>query len=222
MAHLSGNSYYIEISKGVIIMGHIIYINKKRQGEKNMSDITREEMLEIEEVTNSILSTINLEESPYVDIVALVKKDGFKVEPTEMDIETTGCLFVSNSDQNKQRLIMVNTNFKNPDNETDVVFKKSRFITAHEYGHFILHRDDKAPIYARRDTYHRTEPEELKADYFARSILMPLKQFKLFYELLKEMSNNDEEFIIDLLSKAFKVTKNKVKKRMEDLAVLNQ
>lgn len=200
-------------------MGNIIKFNDILiyKGDDRMLNIEKSRMLEIEDITSKLLQNVDFEKSPYVDIVSLVKKDGFEVEPNEMDIETTGCLLVNNDEKNRKRLILVNTFFKNPENESDVVFKKSRFITAHEYGHFILHREEGQPIYAHRDTYHRTEPIELEADYFARSILMPLSQFKMYHEILNQMGNNDEKFTVELLSKIFKVTRNKAKKRMEDL-----
>lgn len=191
----------------------------RRVEDINMAEITKDRMLEIENITKGLLADADFEKSPYVDIVSIVKKAGFEVEPREMDIETTGCLLVD--DENDERLIMVNTFFKNPENENDVVFKKSRFITAHEYGHAILHKE-KGGIYAHRDTYHRTEPKELEADFFARSILMPLQQFKVYYDILNEMSENDEDFIVEMLSKLYKVTRNKVRKRVGDLLILNQ
>ena len=202
-----------------IIKFHNISIYK---GDDKMLNIEKSRMIQIEEIVSNLLSGISFEKSPYVDIVSLVEKDGFEVEPSEMDIETTGCLLVSDDIKNRKRLILVNTIFKNPENESDVIFKKSRFITAHEYGHFILHKEEGQPIYAHRDTYHRTEPIELEADYFARSILMPLEQFKSYYEIASQLSNNDEKFTINLMSKLFKVTRNKAKKRVEDLLVLNQ
>lgn len=203
-------------------MGKIIIFKNYNKGDVFMSNIEKKRMLEIERIINNLLSNIDLDKSPCVDIVSLVEKDGFEVEPNEMDIETTGCLLVNDDEKRRKRLILVNTTFKNPDGETDVVFKKSRFITAHEYGHFILHKKEGEPIYAHRDTYHRTEPIELEADYFARSILMPLSQFKIYYEILNQMGKNDVDFTIGILSKLFKVTKNKVKKRVEDLLVLDQ
>lgn len=189
-------------------------------GEQKMTDIKKERMIAIEKITSDLLKDVNFGHSPYVDIVSLVKKDNFVVEPTAMDMETTGCLLVNEDVNNPKRLIAVNTFFKNPDNESDVVFKKSRFITAHEYGHFILHREQGEPIYAHRDTYHRTEPNELEADYFARSILMPLSQFKVYYDILNNMGNNDSSFTVEMLSKLFKVTRNKVNKRIGDLSAL--
>lgn len=204
-------------------MGNIIkFSDLVYKGSDNMNNnIDKSRMLEIESITSNLLKDIDFGKKPYVDIVSLVNKDHFKVKTSKMDIDTTGCLLVTDDDENPIRLITINTFFKNPENENDVIFKKSRFITAHEYGHFILHRKEKEPIYAHRDTYHRTEPIELEADYFARSILMPIKQFSLYYDILNEMSTNDQNFVIMMLSKLFKVTKNKVRKRIEDLSVLS-
>lgn len=208
-------------------MGNVInfYGTVQKMKGVDLMTLTKEKMVEIEEKVDGILQKVDLRKTPYVDIVSLVKKDGFEVRTEEMDIETTGCLFVNNLKGNKDetsRLIVVNTMFKNPDNEDDVVFKKSRFITAHEYGHFILHRKEGQPIYAHRDTYHREDEEELEADYFARSILMPFAYFEVGYSFLKDFSKDDEQFICDKLSEMFRVTKNKVKKRIGDLAILAQ
>ncbi len=193
------------------------YVYKR---DKLMDNIRKERMLEIEKITSALVGDVGFEDSPYVDIVSLVKKDKFKVEPMPMEPETTGCLFVNEDENKTERLITVNTYFKNPENEPDVVFRKSRFITAHEYGHFILHKKDGLPIYAHRDTDHRTDEKELEADYFARSVLMPWKSFHIFYEVLNEMGGKDEEFTVDMLSKLYKVTRNKVRKRIGDLKIL--
>lgn len=197
------------------------YVQRNFQGDFLMNDIKKERMLEIEEIVNGLLSGINFEKSPYVDIVSLVKKDNFEVKTETMDIDTTGYLVVNDNAEKLERNITVNTIFKNPDNETDVIFKKSRFITAHEYGHFILHKKSEDPLYAHRDSDHRTEPMELEADYFARAILMPLEQFKLYNTVLNDFSNMDNEFVNKILSRLFRVTKNKIEKRKEDLLVLN-
>lgn len=199
----------------------INFVNiQRKKGDYSMNKLNKEKMLFIESKTQSLLKDVDFEKSPYVDIVSLVKKDGFNVEPKDMDIDTTGCLLVNNDEANKERIIMVNTKFKNPDNEEDVVFKKSRFITAHEYGHFILHKEDGHLIYAHRDTDHREDDIELEADYFARSLLMPLDNFKMYYNAINEIGNGDEVFTVTVLSRLFKVTKNKVKKRVEDITIL--
>lgn len=201
-------------------MSNIVKFTKLYKGDDKMKNIEKTRMLEIEEITKELLINVDFEKSPYVDISSIVQKDGFHIKPQKMDIDTTGCLFVNDDKPKKERLILVNTIFTNPENEDDVVFKKSRFITAHEYGHFILHKKDSGSIYAHRDTDHRTNPDELEADYFARSILMPLYQFELYYNVANKLGKNDKNFTIHILSKLFKVTKNKIEKRMEDLLVI--
>lgn len=202
-------------------MSNIVKFSKLYKGDDKMKNIEKTRMLEIEEITKELLINIDFEKSPYVDISSIVQKDGFDIKPQKMDIDTTGCLFVNDEKPKKERLILVNTIFRNPENEDDVVFKKSRFITAHEYGHFKLHKKEGEPfIYAHRDTDHRTDPDELEADYFARSVLMPLSQFELYYKAANQLGNNDKNFTINILSKLFKVTRNKIEKRMEDLLVI--
>lgn len=187
-----------------------------------MGSITKEKMIEIENITANILSehNVDLSKNPYVDIVSIVKQDGFNVVPVSMPIDTTGCLLVNDNPLEYKRLITVNKDFKNPENENDVVFRKSRFITAHEYGHYILHKTSDMPLYAHRDSDKRNNKKELEADYFARALLMPFKPFNAFYSAACKMSDGDIDFTKDMLSLIFKVTKNKVNKRLEDLEIL--
>lgn len=185
-----------------------------------MPDITKERKIEIEEKAKNILLKYNLSDAPDVDIVSIVKQDGFEVIPVLMPIDTTGCLLVNDDPNDYKRLIMVNKDFKNPDNENDIIFKKSRFITAHEYGHYILHKSPEKSLYAHRDSDKRNKEKELEADYFARAILMPLKPFTSFYNTVNDLSDGDTSFIIDMLSLIFNVSKNKINKRIEDMNIL--
>ena len=207
-------------------MGCIFYFYNQK-GSKNMTDISIKEKKDIEIIVHDVLlssgfDTSKKNNSLIVDIVQLVKGKNFDVTTSEMDQNTTGCLFVNDLDTimgtKTNRLIVVNKNFKNDDNDENVILKKSRFITAHEYGHFILHKKEEISIYAHRDSDHRTEPEELQADYFARSILMPYELFKKYVDTIKILQlYNDIKDAIPLLSNIFKVTKDKASKRLDDL-----
>lgn len=200
----------------------MLLIHGKGERTDILNKLSVEKMQEIEKKVQRLLPEFDVEDSPYVDIVSIVKKDGFVVHPEEMDMDTTGYLLVNDGAKKNKRIICVNTKFKNPENERDVVFKKSRFITAHEYGHFILHREEGQPLYAHRDTDRRTEPIELEADYFARAILMPLDRFKLYCDISEEFGKGDQKFKEEILSKIFKVTRNKIRMRETDLVILDQ
>lgn len=196
-------------------------------------DISDNRKIEIEKIVNNIISKQGFDESTSIDIVSIVKKDNFLVQRGDIPIEITGYLAVNDNEPVDEitkchRLIVVNNKFTNPDNEDNVILKKSRFITAHEYGHFILHKKNQS-LYAHRDSGKRETTEELEADYFARSILMPTNSFlfinnvidKLFE--ITDLHNEDvkQKIKIDLLSRRFKVTKNKVQKRLGDIGVIS-
>lgn len=202
--------------------GKIIFLKHQMAtlGGDTMSEIKREKMIEIEKRVQEITKELDFERSLSVDIVSLVKKDGFQVKTKMMPIETTGVLLVNDNAERNKRVIIVNKQFTNPDDEDDVIFKKSRFITAHEYGHFLLHKSVDKSLYAHRDSDKREEVLELEADYFARSLLMPLSYFKTCVDILNEMATDDKEFIDTMLSKLFKVTRKKVRARMADLQIL--
>lgn len=218
---------------------NIILLKFFQNGE---SMLTNEKKIQIESIVRKIIMDVDFSESQTVDIVSLVKKDDFLVQSADLPIGTTGYLAVNDNspvDESGKyhRLIVVNKKFKNPDNEDNVILKKSRFITAHEYGHFILHKPKNQPLYAHRDSDKRDDPQELEADYFARSILMPADNFlecnkimdKLLanFRLLEKRDNgigqNEawSDIKLELLSKMFKVTKNKAKRRLEDIDVLS-
>lgn len=194
--------------------------------------LTNERKQEIEKIVKSILEKESAPVSLTVDIVSLVKKDGFLVQTANLPLETTGYLAVNeqkpvDDSGNYHRLIVVNEKFKNPNNEENVVLKKSRFITAHEYGHFILHKPKWEALYAHRDSDRREDQQELEADYFARSILMPAKTFLLINNTLdliisenKDDPNANLDYKITTLSSLFKVTTDKVKKRLGDIDVI--
>jgi conserved hypothetical phage-related protein len=197
------------------------FIDENQHNIEVVSDISIQRKYEIEDKVTSLLKDRDYKLTDVVDIVSLVKKDGFIVQSEDMPIEQTGYILVDDNKKlpsiNSKKKIAVNNTFLNPDNEDNVVLKKSRFITAHEYGHYILHKGDSS-LYAHRDSHERNTLIEMEADYFARSILMPLESFKGFVRAAKEICPNDEQEQLEVLSRFFKVTKNKLIKRLGDLS----
>lgn len=186
--------------------------------------LTEERKKQIENQVKEIIKTCKFTKLPTVDISSLIEKDGFVIKTEFMPIHTTGILFVDESDKdNPIREITVNEVFTNPNKEEDIIYKKSRFITAHEYGHYILHGKTgilSQPIYIHRDSDTREEEIELEADYFARAILMPVLPFKECYNIAKRITGNDIILMLDILSKAFGVTQQKVSVRINDMQEL--
>lgn len=94
---------------------------------------------------------------------------------------------------------------------------KKRFIIAHEFAHFMLHKNEHTQ-FAHRDTDKKNSPEEREADYFARCLLMPRELVSkiLSVDNIKEQSLCDKASII---SRLFVVTITKAKARIEELGL---
>lgn len=211
--------YYDFRISNSIVSKRVSEIYKRKRNE--VVDMDKERRREIENKAQEILSRFDLSKSSYINISTIVRAENFDIKRQRMPIDTTGCIFVNDDTKERERWIAVNTVFKNPDGEEDVVFKKSRFITAHEYGHYILHKPENKLLYAHRDSDKREKPQEKEADYFARCLLMPREQFEGFREAANQLGNHDAEFTVFALSRVFKVTKKKVRERMKDLAEIN-
>lgn len=216
-------------------MGNIIKFSSyyRKKGRMLMKDIENTRKAEIERRVDEILVQSGVKHLSAVDIVPLVRSHNFLVQTADLPLDTTGYLVVNDKepvDEDKQyhRLIVVNNKFQNSSSEENIVLKKSRFITAHEFGHFILHKQANEPLYAHRDSGARENQKELEADYFARSILMPRKTLLALNGMVDEATKADEtmteeekkEFKVHYFSSFFKVTKNKAQKRIGDIEVL--
>lgn len=170
---------------------------------------------EIENVVLRILEQNEELNTPAFDIVRYLKeKEQFDIASKPMIDDTTGMLFVDDdnyiSDTNAHRLIVINSLLREQNN----FVQRRRFIIAHEYGHFVLHKSD-AKQYAHRDTSRREALEEKEADYFARCLLMPrnIIDILLNIDYVKEMPY---EVRISLIARIFNVTPKKVKQRLEE------
>lgn len=99
--------------------------------------------------------------------------------------------------------------------------ERQRFTVAHELGHFLLHRND-SDFNFRAETAHRSddyfeyiEPhkpaQEIEANYFAATILMPEN---LFVPSYNRLSGN-----INQLSRLFFVSRSAVHNRCKELCL---
>lgn len=154
---------------------------------------------------------------PGFDIVKFLKeKEDFSVASNSLQGDTTGMLFVDDEnyvpDTSTHKLIVINSSLQEQPN----FVQRRRFIIAHEYAHYILHKN-RSVQYAHRDTSKREAPEEKEADFFARCLLMPEKMIKPFLEFdpIKSVSWDNK---VSLVSRLFNVTKKKAEQRLrEDL-----
>lgn len=190
---------------------------KIHRSKRYMPDSIRRQ--EIENVVNDIIVQ-NYLGAPGFDLTKfLTKQCDFKIGAQDLDKNTTGILLVDDDeyipDTETHRLISVNRDL-GVDDEYIYNLKK-RFIVAHEYAHFVLHKNEHTQ-FAHRDTDKKNTPEEREADYFARCLLMPRKLVSDVLEVdgIKEQTLCDKA---NMISRLFSVTLTKAKTRIEELGL---
>lgn len=111
------------------------------------------------------------------------------------------------------RIIVTNSNLINHKN----YIQKRRFIIAHEFAHYLLHKNKNQIQFAKRDTEHFNTEEEQAAEYFARSFLMPKD------DIINVLSGKDNLSIsqkVDEVIKYFNVSENKARYRLQELKLI--
>lgn len=90
-------------------------------------------------------------------------------------------------------------------------FTRQSFTTAHELGHYYLHKDKPNEIFYRKDFYLLDDSDKIQeqeANWFAASLLMPREVFSIFY---KKLGN------IEQLAKRFNVSSTAIYFRVKNL-----
>lgn len=195
-----------------------VFIKKIIHGRKeNMPSPERRK--EIEQNVNNIISSYGLG-MPGFDLTKfLIKQYDFRIGVQNFDKNTTGVLLVDDDNlipgTNTHKFISVNKDLGVDDSY--VYNLKKRFIIAHEFAHYELHKENHVQ-FAHRDTDKKDTPQEREADYFARCLLMPenLVSGVLNVDGIKEQSLCDKANII---SRLFAVTTNKAKIRIDELGL---
>ena len=162
---------------------------------------------------SNLFSNFQQEQSSSFDIIKFAtENEKFLVQSLNMGEDTSGMMlydknnFVAGTNSNK--LIVIKRGLSE---------EKSRFIVAHELGHYYL-SDHNKPQLAHREIETIDNEDEKKAEYFARSILMPKENVSKFIKLLKDFDKNiPEEKIIKLIATMYTVTEKKAKIRYYEI-----
>lgn len=180
--------------------------------------LTEKRKKEIEAAAEQIRIKYNLH-SPAFDLAKfLTETENFIIGEQVMDDGTTGLLLVNDCEPipgtNSHKLIATNLSLRSEENYK----ARRRYIAAHEYGHFILHKQN-SQLFAHRDVAHQDSLEEREADYFARCLLMPRNLVISILNAEVAQSLNSEEKI-SMIARIFNVTPKKATLRLEkDLSI---
>ena len=189
-----------------------ILSNKKRT---NKIMITDDKKKEIEEIVNKKIAENPDLSIPAFDLIRfLQEKEGFIILSQDMQDDTTGLVLIndkSNIIGDYKKIIIVNSKL-----QKDISYKqRRRFIIAHEYGHFLLHKSE-GYLFAHRDTSKKGTKEELQADYFAKCLLMPRNLVEAEIKRCRENQLEESDFIKNI-AQTFNVTEKKAKERVIEI-----
>lgn len=170
--------------------------------EKNMID---------EKLKDFVAGNLNFPNKP-IDIIKFATNEkNFIVQSLYMSKDTSGMMLYNNDDYvagtNSHGLIVIKRGLSE---------KESRFIVAHELGHYCLNADQTQ--IAHREKEEVVNKSEEMAEYFARCILMPIQGLKNLIENLKNFDKDmSDEKIIEIISIIFNVTEKKARIRFSEI-----
>lgn len=163
----------------------------------------------IEEIADKIRSDLlpdyDPEISQEIDIHAIAKKLGCKVEEVDFDPTDVSARVVRNPD--KSFTIQVNRD--------DSILRR-KFSIAHEIAHIVLHDDGEDEFVEFRKRQIEYEPhalyKEVQANMLASALLLPKEPVIIAWELTKS---------IDVVAEQFSVSKEAAYNRLSNLRLLD-
>lgn len=197
----------------------------RNKGWFGMIELKNERKNEIEELAFRIRSEydINLK----FDLIKfLTNYQGFEIRLQYIDDDTTGLIFANDNESiqktNSKAVIIINEKLR----EDKFFEQKKRFICAHEYGHYVLHKGNSTK-FARRDTGAKKTQEELEAEYFAFCFLLPKKTLEFLFQddvtkkVIDELKNIKKQSYSEVIATLFNVTPKKAHARLKELGLID-
>lgn len=166
-----------------------------------------------ERIAESLLEEYNITEYP-IDIKKLIKKAGLQLIEMKLPADVSGVLEVNKSEY---------TVFVHKDHH----IHRQRFTMAHELGHFLIHHPksthiDRKSFFRSPSSTETLNYEEIEANRFAASILMPKKwvidEIENFASQHGDLIDSDKDLIIYLVDK-FNVSYAAMAFRLQNLEI---
>ena len=166
----------------------------------------------IERRTHSVLRQTGVSGPPY-DVEEVARLYGLVVEPFDLGDDISGVLVI------KQGKGFIGYNSKDAP-------VRQRFTIAHEFGHFVLHRDDEelfvdksfAVVFRDSRSSKGEIRKEIEANAFAAALLMPAASLK--QEIRKNYFDLADEDSLRTLANLFEVSISAMTYRIDNLDLL--
>lgn len=171
---------------------------------------------QIEQQVDALLAELGVNSVP-VPVEAIARAKGLPIVETEMEAEVSGALIRSGDLQG----IAVNAS------QAPV---RKRFTIAHELAHYLLNHIDKDHIdwqftVIRRDgrSSEAEDDQEIAANFFAASLLMPKQILRIDVEAHKRFNGEiqlDDSDVL-LLARKYKVSEAAMRYRLQNLGFMS-
>ncbi|MBS6715065.1 MAG: ImmA/IrrE family metallo-endopeptidase [Dialister sp.] len=192
---------------------------QSKEGHKNIS-LNPKSIKHVNQVITELKRQWPQLRSPNFDLIKFLTENyDFMIREVAIKDDTTGFILVDDKKPlgfksfSTHKLIVINALLSNnPD-----YIQKRRFIVAHEFGHYLLHKHDQIQ-FAKRDSGHFDSPEEQEAEYFARCILMPEE---IIRDTINRINQSPIDQKVEAISKMCNVTKKKADYRLRELGIIN-
>lgn len=167
----------------------------------------------IQELAIDLLKKHNIVSAP-VPVERITKAFGAQVKYSLLDDELSGMAYI------KDEIPIIGINALHHPN-------RQRFTLAHELGHLILHKtkitkeihvDKKSSVLMRSSSSSASGNKmEVEANRFAAEILMPESFLKKSLKGKSFDLNNDDDIVVNLLAREYKVSVAAMRFRLENL-----
>ena len=151
-----------------------------------------------------------------IEIVNIARNMGFKVFSSDtLDNDDSGIIGIDanlNVKYGSNKCVIVNSNIK---------AGKKRFVLAHELGHYLFEFNElkEMSFYHSYNKDSKEDENEIKANEFAASLLMPSEDFIKSYEKSFKKKIALVDIVVEL-SEKFGVTTKSVQKRISELELV--
>lgn len=164
----------------------------------------------IERKANKLLHKSGIN-TPFVPVENITKSLGFQLKLEAFEDEFSGCII------RKNKQVIIGVNLTHSEN-------RRRFTIAHEIGHYFLHEGkdtwdtNQSFKVNMRGSQTKNDPQELEANFFAASLLMPANFLAADLEGQRLDIVNDRT--LDQLAKRYKVSTQALIRRLAYLGHL--
>lgn len=174
--------------------------------------MNKQTRLYIEKIADSVRDECNVTDYGFQNIFDATEKLGFRVIRFPINEEALLGFALIKEDE---RIIFTNST---------LILSREIFSAAHEIGHQKLHLNEQGRRLIKDNDFNDRDEDEIEANYFAASLLMPVEKVEKFIRLELKNKSIDSWSGLDIarIQTAFNVSYDMVLNRLESLRFIDE